>query len=318
MAKEISGVSPSGTLYARVKNSAGLWWNGSSFEAYVSANYANYVITMTEEGNSGEYVANFPSGITSSGSYPYRVHRTLTTPAEGDPVVNTGTVDWTGSASVGSSTGAMTASDWRNYVLRQGFKRTDKDAELYECTTDAIQEMRRLFMFDEAEAEVTTTETITTLGEFKFTVEDDFGLLLGLVLEDDDTGTPLIHISKSEYDRLYASVNVETDRGYPEHFTIYAGQIYIGPIPDQTSYVYRLSYSRRAGTISATTTGVPFTDLYRDLLFENVMGRLYFMLEDFDKGNYYRSRFETKFPLALRRERINSGASCFVQKGFNL
>lgn len=318
MANEISGVSPSGTLYARVKNSAGLWWNGSSFEAYNASNYANYVIAMTEEGNSGEYVADFPSGITLSGTYPYRVHRTLTSAAEGDPVVNTGSVDWTGSASVGTSTGAMTASDWRDYVVRQGFLRTDKDEELYEATTDAIQEMRRRFMFDEAEAEITTTETITTLGEFQIGLETDFGLLLGLVLEDDDTGTPLVHISKSRYDQLYSSVNVETDRGYPEHFTIYAGQIYIGPIPDQVSYVYRLSYSRRAGTVSSTTTGVPFTDLYRDLLFYNVMGRLHGMLEEFDKSGYFKGLFENEFPLATRRERINSGVHAFNQKGFYL
>ena len=65
MSKEISGISPSGTLYARVKNKAGLWWNGSSFEEFSSANYANYVIAMTEEGNSNEYVADFPAGITA-------------------------------------------------------------------------------------------------------------------------------------------------------------------------------------------------------------------------------------------------------------
>lgn len=318
MSREISGVSPSGTLYARIKNSSGLWWNGSSFEVYSSANYANYIITMTEEGNSGEYTADFPTAITGSGTYPYRVHRTLSTPAEGDPVVNTGSVDWTGSASVGSSTGAMTGSDWRNYVLRQGFKRTDKDTELYEATTDAIQEMRREFMFDEAEAEVITTESITTLGEFKIGLETDFGLLLGVVLEDTDDGTPLIHVSKSDYDDMYASVNVESDKGYPRHFTIYAGQIYIGPIPDKIEYVYRLSYSRRAGTVSSTTTGVPFTDVYRDILFYNVMARLNGMLEEFDKSNYFRGQYENSLINGMRRERINSGVHQFVTKGFNL
>lgn len=318
MSKEISGVSPSGTLYARVKNKTGKWWNGSTFETFSSGNYADYVIAMTEEGNSSEYTADFPSAITTGGTYEYRVHRTTSTAAEGDLTINTGKIDWTGTVSITGSTGSMTGSDWRDYLLRRGFKRTDKDTELYEATTDAIQEMRRRFMFDEAEVETTTTDTISVLGDFKLDLESDFGLILGISIEDDDTGTNLIQRNKVEFDRLHASINVESDHGYPRDFCIYAGEIQIGPIPDRTTYLYRKKYSRRAGTITSSTTGVPFTNLYRDILAENVEARLYGGLDKPDIASFHRQTFEDAFTFAQRRERMNAGSPTFQMKVFNL
>jgi hypothetical protein len=295
-------------------NPAGLWWNGTSFEAYDAGNYADYVIAMTEQGSSGVYVADFPSAITSSGTYEYFVHQQAGgSPAEGDSVLddNTETIDWTGTASASAATGSMTGSDWRAYVLRLGFKRTDKDTELYEATTDAIQEMRRRFMFDEAETETTTTDTISVDGDFKLTLETDFGLLLGIVLEYDDTGTPLVQVPKWKFDQLYPSINVESDRGYPRHFCIYGGSIYIGPIPDQTTYVYRISYSLRAGTVTSSTSGVPFTNVYRDVLADLTLAKLYKALEEFDKSAYFVQEFEKGFLLATRKETANSGVHCF-------
>lgn len=311
MAKEISGISTTGTLYARIRNRVGLWGNGSSFESYSSGNYADYVVTMTEEGDSGIYVADFPTWITTGGTYEYFVHITSGSPAEGDDVVNTGKVDWSGTAAVSTSTGAMTGSDFYDYILRCGFKRTDKATEVYEAITDAIQEMRRRFMFDEAENEITTTDTITVLGDFKLDVESDFGLLLGIVLEDGDSGTPLRRISKSEFDDRYPGINVDSNNGYPREYCLFAGQIYIGPAPDRVSYVYRKSYSKRAGAITSSTTGVPFTNVYRDILADCTLARLYKGLEDYDKSNIHRAEFENQFFLAQRRETINSGSHCF-------
>lgn len=318
MSKEISGISPSGTLYARVKNKAGLWWNGSSFEEFSSANYANYVIAMTEEGNSNEYVADFPAGITAGGTYTWRVHRTTGSPNEGDLVVNTGTTDWTGSASISVASGSMSGSEFYEYILRLGFKRTDKSTEVYEAITDAIQEMRRMFMFDEAEIDATSTDTITELDDFKIDVESDLGLILGVTLEDGTTGTKLIQKSKADFDDLYPSINVDTDRGYPKHFCIYAGQIYIGPAPDRTDYLYRINYSQRAGNVTAVTPGVPFTNLYRDVLADNVQMRIFRIVEEYDKSNLFKLSFEDGFLYATRRERNNSGAGTFAVKGFNL
>lgn len=315
MSNEIRGVAPSGTLYARIMNKAGQWWNGSSFESYSAGNYSTYDVAMTEQGNSGLYVADFPSGITSSGTYEYYVHRQAGgSPAEGDLIVNTGKVDWTGTVSVSASTGSMSGSDWKSYILRLGFKRTDKDTEIYEATTDAIQEMRRRFMFDEAETETTTTDTISTDGDFKLALESDFGLLLGIIMQDGTDAHRIEIIPKSKFDELYPDINVTNDRGYPKHAAIYAGQIYIGPPPDATSYTYRKSYSRRAGTITSATSGVPFTDVYRDVLAENVLMRLYRGLQDHNEASIHENAFEKGWMFATQRETVNSGAHCFNQR----
>lgn len=318
MAREIRGTSPSGTLYARLMNSTGYWWNGTTFEAYVAGNYSTYDLAMTEEGASGVYVADFPSAITTGGTYEYFVHRQAGgSPAEGDLVVNTGRIDWTGTATASAATGAMTATDWLAYLLRRGFKRTDKSTEIYEATTDAIQEMRRRFMFDEAEVDTTTTDTISVLGDFKLTVESNLGLILSVTLQDGTDAVSLGLISKAKFDALYPDINVTADRGYPKHACLYAGQIYIGPIPDSVSYTYRLSYSERAGTITSTTTGVPFTNLYRDVLADRVLMQLYRDLDEFDKADRYEASFEKGFLLATRRETLNSKASTFSMKATN-
>ena len=316
MANDIRGVSPSGTLYARVMNSAGRWWNGASFEVYSAGNYSTYDIAMTEQGDSGVYVADFPTGITQGGTYEYYIHlQDGGSPAEGDQVIGTGSIDWTGSSASVTASGSMSGSDFYAYILRLGFKRTDKSTEVYEAVTDAVQDMRTRFGFSEAQTETTTTDTISVDGDYKIDVEDDFGMVVGLVVEDDDTATPLTKISKKQFDALYPDANVTTSRGFPKHFCIYGEQILIGPIPDDTAYVYRASYSKRGGTVAASTTAVPFTTEYRAVLAQNVLMRLYRdVLSDYQKGEYHEAKFKEGFLLATRKESMNSGSHFFQQR----
>lgn len=322
MAKEIAGVSPTGTLYARVrKKSSGAWWNTNSaaLEAYSASNYAYYVVSMTEEGNSGVYVADFPTTITTGGTYEYFVHRTLGSAAESDVVVATGTIDWSGTVSISSASGSMSGSEFREYCRGTGgFTRTDKETQFYECVTDAIQQLRRDFNFDEAEVDATSTDTIATLGDYKLAIETDLGLLNGILLLDDDTGTPLNKKSKDEFDRLYPSISVETDRGYPQDFCIYAGSIYIGPIPDRVAYTYRLTYSRRAGTIVSTTSGVPFTNVYRELLKDLTLAKLYNGLDEPALSDKHLQLFIIAWPGVMRRENLNAGRGIAHQEIYSI
>jgi hypothetical protein len=313
MAREIRGVSPSGTLYARIMNSAGLWWNGTTFEAYTAANWANYDVAMTEQGDSDLYVADFPAGITAGGDYEYFVHQQAGgSPAEGDDIINTGRVEWGGTSVVTPATGSMTGAEWLTYLIGRGFVRTDKNTEIFRATVDAIQEMRRLFDFDEAKEEVSITDTLTTLGEYKLDLDSDFGRVIGLKVEDGTDGSGLTKVSKERFDELYPNIPADTsDRGYPMHYCIFGGQILIGPVPDSISYVYRVTHSIRAGSVDSTTVGVPFTALYRSILACNVLSRLYEDLDEFDKSVHYRGRYEAEMPGAVRKERINAGQTSF-------
>lgn len=98
-------------IYALIRNQSGNYWNGSTFEAFTAANYANYTISCSEEGSTGIYVGNFPTAITTFDEYIIvYFSRAGGSPANGDPVVGTGVVVWTGSASVASSTPATLAA----------------------------------------------------------------------------------------------------------------------------------------------------------------------------------------------------------------
>lgn len=80
------------TLYALIRNSVGQIWNTSTlaFEAYVTANLANYKVALTEQGSaSGFYTGTFPSQI-SVGWYGIVVKSFNTTPAESDVTVGAG------------------------------------------------------------------------------------------------------------------------------------------------------------------------------------------------------------------------------------
>jgi hypothetical protein len=91
------------TLYALVRSAtAGTIWQTttSTMVAYVTANLANYIIAVNEEGTASRYyLGDFPAA--PAGSYSVAVYDRLGgSPAEGDTLVATGNIDWTGAAVV--------------------------------------------------------------------------------------------------------------------------------------------------------------------------------------------------------------------------
>lgn len=86
------------TVYAFLRDSTGAIWNGSSFVAYNSANWATYVLAMTEQTSSGFYSVAFPSSV-SQGRYYVNVHAQIGgSPAAGDEVIGQGSVNWDGTS----------------------------------------------------------------------------------------------------------------------------------------------------------------------------------------------------------------------------
>lgn len=310
MAAEIRGANNTGlTLYAHILNVSGQRWNGTTFETYSAGNYANYAVSMAEQGASGAYFATFPALIITSGIYEYLVYlQGGGAPAEGDQVIGTGKVDWSGTITSGPTAGAMSGPDFLAYVLRI-FKRTDKDTELYDAITDAVTELRRIYSFDESEVEITSTDTISVLGDFKFSLESDNGLLIGdIEVIDGDDSRPVIKISKEKYDLLYPnSASATATRDKPKHFAVFAGVVYLGPVPDSISYTYRLNYSKRGTTISAASVSVPFTQDYREPLRYGVLAKAFDGL-DADLASAYLGKWEFfKQQIQLREENNQKG-----------
>ncbi len=85
-----SGVS----LYAIVRDLSGQVANGSGLEAYNVANYATYIVLMSEQVPTGYFKAAFPSYLLR-GKYSFSVHQGAG--AAGDLAVDKGSIDWNGS-----------------------------------------------------------------------------------------------------------------------------------------------------------------------------------------------------------------------------
>lgn len=80
---------------ARVWNTSG----GGAFVNYSTTDYASYVISMTEQGTASSYYAGtFPTAIISGGTYAVEVKRRVGgSPAETDPRIGGGDLEWNGS-----------------------------------------------------------------------------------------------------------------------------------------------------------------------------------------------------------------------------
>lgn len=102
MANEIQySWQANGTSYALVRNTVGQIWSqsgGGGFGSYVSAAYADFVIQSTEQGTSSAYyVANMPSNVPPGVYNVVAKGQVAVSPAETDPTVAVGDIEWTGS-----------------------------------------------------------------------------------------------------------------------------------------------------------------------------------------------------------------------------
>lgn len=124
MSNEIQAVFTTGmNLYALIRNSIAKVWDGSTFSTYVTANYASYPISLTQQGTSESYYAgNFPTSI-SAGVYDIVVKQRIgSSPAETDPPVAMGEIQWNGATVLGLSELATSGqlSRYMPFVAHQG------------------------------------------------------------------------------------------------------------------------------------------------------------------------------------------------------
>ncbi len=82
------------TLYALRRNLAAQIWDGAAFANYVTANYATYPITMTEQGTGSGYFVGTDPAPTVPGTVVVKV-QAGEAPAETDADAGDGDVDTT-------------------------------------------------------------------------------------------------------------------------------------------------------------------------------------------------------------------------------
>ncbi len=194
----------------------------------------------------------------------------------------------------------MTGSELLTYV-KQVFKRADKDTELYEAMTDTIRDIKQsIFVDDDATVSADLVSSLSE-GDFKIDVPSDFqNLAVDNVLvretSGDDTYRPLIKKDKNWYDNYYHSVYSSTvanrNTGVPAHFVFFGNQIYVGPAVDKTTYEFKINYTtNQSSEITSSTSPVPFSEEYREVLRYGVLQRIFELLENFPEAE----RWEIKY-----------------------
>lgn len=192
----------------------------------------------------------------------------------------------------------MIGSVFLTYVKRK-FKREDKDTEIYQATTDTIADMRLQFKSEDYKEE-TYSSGISTIGEYKLGLPSDYGHIIGnisIIDTDADEKYPTLRkISKEKYDEKYNQRLLtdadSMDTATPTEFCIYAKQIYVGPVPDKTTYRYQFNYTTEDYTeIAADTDPVPFASMYRNVLRSGVLAEIHDGLENFEESAYWRAMY---------------------------
>lgn len=100
MAGELQGSFSTGqTCYFLVRTRNAQIWNSvtSTFVTYSTAAYSGYVIAGTEQGaHSAYYVGNFPTQAPAGAYGAVMKQQVSTDPAETDPTIDVGNVEWNG------------------------------------------------------------------------------------------------------------------------------------------------------------------------------------------------------------------------------
>ena len=209
----------------------------------------------------------------------------------------------------------MTGAETYAYILRK-FIRPDKETEVYEAITDVISDIHVKFKPADY-TEETYVSGISTVGEYQIALPSDFGHIIGTISLTDTSGDTqydnLKKISKQTYDAKYTD-RLLTSTGnmnlsVPRDFCIYAGQIYVGPVPDLTTYRYQMNYTtENTSEIASDTAVVPFTSELRDrnMLRNGVLFELHDGLENFEEAAYYKALFLDGIKGLIERERRNA------------
>ena len=165
----------------------------------------------------------------------------------------------------------MTGAEVYAYILRT-FKRTDKETEVYESITDVVWDLKTRFEWENAK-EYTALSGITSLGNYTLSLPSDYDHIIGDVVVI-DTGTneggstPLEKLTKERFDELYPNPEASSaNRGFPQFWCLYAEEVLIAPVPDDTGYSYKANMTTNdEGEITSTTTSVAFTPKYRETI----------------------------------------------------
>lgn len=195
----------------------------------------------------------------------------------------------------------MTGSQFLAYV-KKIFRRSDKDDEIYEATTDIVVDMRLRLLSDDYSTISSDLASGLSAGSYTLDAPSTLGHILtdGVLIRNtssDETYYPLKKISKELYDEIYhenySSTASKRVTGVPRHYAYFGRRIYLGPAVDHANYEFKINYTTSGVTdITSSTDPVPFTDKYRRILRDGVCSLMYKQLENFAEADKFEIDYE--------------------------
>lgn len=187
----------------------------------------------------------------------------------------------------------MQLSSFKTYT-RRDFKRTDKDTELVRAYNDMI----------------TWIATQMPHGNYKYqsylsvvSGQEDYPLpstLIHLIhpvryldgLATNDSGYPLEHITKEEYDNRESNPNRSNpSTGKPSAYTIYSRSILLTPIPNTSSDIIEINWAKRPTELSADGDTPDLPSEWEEVLKWGTLERLYAGIGMLQEANYWASLY---------------------------
>lgn len=188
----------------------------------------------------------------------------------------------------------MTLSNFKTYV-KQTFKRTDKDTEIVQAYNDmilwvAVQMPHGAYKYQ--------SYVYTVTGINNYPLPSTVMHLLHPVRILDGTATgdsarPLNHVTKEVYDLMEDNPNrTSPQTGKPTSYCIYSGAILPTPIPDLSTYLFEIDWTKRPTAQSGDSDTASLGSEWDEVLRNGTLERLYAGIGMYDESQFWANTYK--------------------------
>jgi len=184
----------------------------------------------------------------------------------------------------------MTRLQFLTYI-KQDFKRTDKDTEIYQALNDTLKDI--CSRGEPMEGYTYQSWCPTVVGQEDYPLP---GTLLYLhhpirLLEGSatgDSGYSLIYTTKNNYDIIEPNPNrTSPATGMPSLYTIWSNSVLLSPIPDKATYILEINWGRTTNELTGASDTSFLLSQYDEIVKWGTLMRLYLGLGLDQEGAKY-------------------------------
>ena len=205
----------------------------------------------------------------------------------------------------------MSALSTLQTYIRRDFKRTDKDTEIIQAINDSILWISTLIPHGNYKYQ---SWVYTALAREDYALPSNLIHLIHPVkfLEgsaSSDSGFPLEHITKEEYDIREPNPNrTNPSTGRPSAYTVFSRSILVTPLPDKTTSLLEIMWSRRPVSLSAAADTPELGAEWDEVIKHISMDKLYAGMGMLQESSYWASLYRDAEwnPIGLLRNLINA------------